>query len=693
MKKLKTILQHNILYYVVLLIAIIFYLISNNLEYITIYDEFNSEEFIITNLTIYDYGLKLNLKGNEKVIGYLYTKEENETNKLLKTYSIGNKVLITGKRKDITNNTVPNTFNYKKYLSNNKIYNVIEITKIEKIKSKTSIFYKAKDKLLQRGKKLNKSYPYINSLLFGVNTYLDEEVMTSYRENGISHLFAISGLHISVFIYLISTILDKLKTHQLVKSIIIISFLLFYMFLTNFSMSVLRGAIFTCFLLLNKLFTLEINNINLLLLTLSIILFINPLNLNNVGLQYSFLVSLCLLKYTNLIKGNKLKQMLIVSSIAFLVSYPITVNNFYQVNFLSILYNLVFVPYVSFILLPFTLISYVFPGLDDFLFLLIKIIESLSQFLNTINIGKISMCKISTAFIVLYFVIICKLLNSKNKKRVKYLVFLIVFLLINYLSPLKKDNYIIFLDVGQGDSSLININNNVTMIDTGGIVSHDNKEYRYKISKNKLIPYLKSVGIKKINNLILTHGDFDHMGEAKYLVENFKVKNVIFNCGEYNDLEKDLIKVLDRKNIKYQSCISKLDIGDTELKFLQTREYDNENDNSNVIYTEKNNKKYLFMGDAGIDKEKDILEKYNISNVDVLKVGHHGSNTSSSEEFIDEVNPKYSVISVGKNNRYGHPNEEVLNTLGNSKIYRTDQDGSIMFKIRNNKLKIETCSP
>ena len=139
MKKLKTILQHNIIYYVVLLIAIIFYLISNNLEYITIYDEFNSEEFIITNLTIYDYGLKLNLKGKEKVIGYLYTKEENETNKLLKTYSIGNKVLITGKRKDITNNTVPNTFNYKKYLSNNKIYNVIEITKIEKIKSKKDI--------------------------------------------------------------------------------------------------------------------------------------------------------------------------------------------------------------------------------------------------------------------------------------------------------------------------------------------------------------------------------------------------------------------------------------------------------------------------------------------------------------------------------------------------------------------------
>ena len=99
------------------------------------------------------------------------------------------------------------------------------------------------------------------------------------------------------------------------------------------------------------------------------------------------------------------------------------------------------------------------------------------------------------------------------------------------------------------------------------------------------------------------------------------------------------------------------------------------------------------MGDAGVDKEKDILDKYNLSNVDVLKVGHHGSKTSSSKEFIDEINPKYGIISVGKNNRYGHPNKEVLNNLENSKIYRTDQDGSIMFKIKNDKLEIETCSP
>ena len=182
------------------------------------------------------------------------------------------------------------------------------------------------------------------------------------------------------------------------------------------------------------------------------------------------------------------------------------------------------------------------------------------------------------------------------------------------------------------------------------------------------------------------------MGEAINLVENFKVEKVIFNCGSYNELEKELIKVLDKKKIKYYSCIKKLNIDKNKLYFLQTKEYDNENDNSNVIYTELNGYKFMFMGDAGVDKEKEILDKYNLSDIDVLKVGYHGSKTSSSKVFINEINPKYSIISVGKNNRYGHPNKEELNNLSDSKIYRTDQDGSIMFKIKNNKLKIETCS-
>ena len=150
--------------------------------------------------------------------------------------------------------------------------------------------------------------------------------------------------------------------------------------------------------------------------------------------------------------------------------------------------------------------------------------------------------------------------------------------------------------------------------------------------------------------------------------------------------------MLEKKNIKYYSCIKKLNIDNSKLHFLQTKEYDNENDNSNVIYTKLDGYKFMFMGDAGVEKEKEILEKYNLSNIDVLKVGHHGSKTSGVRTFINKINPKYSIISVGMNNRYGHPNKEGLNDLKQSKVYRTDQDGIIMFKIKNDKLKIKTSS-
>jgi len=261
-----------------------------------------------------------------------------------------------------------------------------------------------------------------------------------------------------------------------------------------------------------------------------------------------------------------------------------------------------------------------------------------------------------------------------------------------------NSNLLYFLDVKQGDSVLITSpkNSEVTMIDTGGKIKYQKEECEKQNKEYNLtdttIDFLKSMRIRKIDTLILTHGDYDHMGEAINLVDNFKVEKVIFNCGEFNELEQKLIKVLNKKKIPYYSCIEELNIDDNKLYFLNNKDYGNENDNSSVIYTELNNYKFLFMGDAGVEVEEDLIEKYNLNNIDVLKVGHHGSKTSSGEEFIDEINPKYSIISVGKNNRYGHPNDGVLENLKDSKIYRTDQDGSVMFKIKNDKLEIETCT-
>ena len=153
------------------------------------------------------------------------------------------------------------------------------------------------------------------------------------------------------------------------------------------------------------------------------------------------------------------------------------------------------------------------------------------------------------------------------------------------------------IDVGQGDSFLFHSNNNIFLVDTGGSFYDDNN-----VNSTKVSNVLKSLGIRKIDYIFITHGDYDHMGEAINLVNNFKVEKVIFNCGEFNELEKDLIKVLDKKKIPYYSCIKELNVDDNKLYFLNNKDYGNENDNSSVVYTEFNNHKFLFIGDAGIEK-------------------------------------------------------------------------------------------
>jgi competence protein ComEC len=286
--------------------------------------------------------------------------------------------------------------------------------------------------------------------------------------------------------------------------------------------------------------------------------------------------------------------------------------------------------------------------------------------------------------IVVYYVVVL-FIFYKNEYRLSILLVLIV--VIDLLMPyLDSSSYVYLFDVGQGDSSLIisSFRREVILIDTGGSQNYD--------VSSGYISFLKSMGVKSIDWLVISHGDYDHMGEAVNLVNNFTVKKVVFNCGEFNELEQDLIKVLDKKKISYYSCIKELYVDNQKLYFLNNKDYGNENDNSSVIYTELNNHKFLFMGDAGVEVEEDLIEKYNLNDIDVLKVGHHGSKTSSSKEFINKIEPKSSIISVGKNNRYGHPNKEVLNNLSDSIIYRTDKDGSVMFKTKNNKLKVETCS-
>ena len=571
-------------------------------------------------------------------------------------------------------------------LSKNTYYSIKsdDITLISKNKN---ILYKLKSYLINRISKIEKS-EYLNTFILGDSSGIKDDILKSYRENGISHLFSVSGMHITLLSTIILYILNKIKKSNL-NYLFVIVFLLVFMFLTSFTPSVIRATYLFIFMYLNKLFKLNLSTIRILLIILCINLIINPFNIYNVGFKFSYMVSIYLIIFSKLINRykNYIVKIFITSFISFLAGIPIMINNYFSINIITIINNIIFVPLVSIIIFPFSLIVMLIPNLGVVYKIIINILENLSIFINNFKI-EIILCHIDIFIVILYYIIITLILYNIYKRKYKYIFFLFIILFIHSnINYIRSNIFITFIDVGQGDSALIHLSHNKgdVLIDTGGI-------YNYNIS-NEIINYLKSEGIKDIDYLILSHGDYDHMGEAINLVNNFKVEKVILNCGEYNDLEKELIKVLDKNKIKYYSCIKELNIDNNKLYFLQTKEYDNENDNSNVIYTELNGYKFMFMGDASITTEKEIMSKYNLPTIDVLKAGHHGSRTSSSIEFINEIKPKYSLISVGKNNRYGHPNKEVLDNLDNSKIYRTDIDGSIMFKIKNNKLRIETCSP
>ena len=681
MRKLKTILNLKQKYTFILFITFIIYaLIITSIPMKTTYKE-NDSTFEGNILSIKKYDTKTTF----------IIKEKNKTEKILVNYyetidkiNLGDKVKIKGTLKLPSKNTVPNLFNYRKYLNNNNIYYILTASEITKIKNNTKILTHYKNKL-QKYINRKKAHTYLNIFILSNKNDLDKEVLNSYQTNGLSHLFSISGMHITLLLGTILKLLDKVSYNRYYKYILLIIILIIYMYLTDFTPSILRSGIMFILLTLNKLFNFKIKTKNIIMLTFIIIVLINPYYIYNLGFQLSYLISFYLIIFAHIINKHKnyFKKLSITSLISFLVSFPIIISNYYQVNLLSILINLLFVPIISYIVLPLAFITLILPT-DSLLILTMDILEGISLSLTNINYLLLELPKPSIYLIIIYYAIITLLLINK-----KCFISLLTTIFIHKISINFNPNMeILFLDVSQGDSILLHYPHNKynILIDTGG-------NYNYEISKNIIIPYLKSKGINKIDYLILTHGDYDHMGESINLIENFKVEKVIFNCGKFNDLEKELIKVLEKKKIKYYSCIKELNIDNSKLYFLQTKEYDNENDNSSVIYFNYYNYKFLFMGDASTEREKDILEKYNLKDVDFLKVGHHGSNTSSSEEFINSINPKYSLISVGKNNRYGHPNKEVLDTLNDSKIYRTDQDGSIMFKIKKDKLQIETCSP
>ena len=672
MLKLRTILLCNYPYYLLLIFVVIISIPRLIIPKTSIYSINDTKVTgIVISVKEKNTTKEIILKSNEKVLVY-YNKEIN--------LKLGDKIKVTGEFKYPSKATTKYLFNYKKYLYHKNIFYIVNATSINKISTSQNIYYILKNKLLNR----MKNSPYLQAFILGDKSSITQDVSKSFQENGISHLLAISGMHITLLSQIILKVLKKLKVNETTRYKITSLILIFYLQLIGLSASSLRGVLFFILFSINNIYYFYIKPENIFIVVLSLTLLKNPHFIYDIGFQYSYLISITLILTSKLITGNYLQKLLKTSLISFLVSIPISLYNYFQINLMSIIYNLFFVPLVSLIIFPLSLIVLFIKPLEPLYNILTFILEKTSLFLGNIQLGKLIFQRLPGIIYIVYLILILMVFIGLNKSDKRPYLILLIVLFIHYISPsFTNATYIKMIDVGQGDSILIHSKGESILIDTGGKSNSETSSIVY----NTTIPLLKSLGIKKLKYLLLSHGDADHMGEAKYLVKKFKVENIIINEGDINYLEKELMSI--RNNITIGVEGTYISCGDIDLVQLN-KDLEEENDSSQIYFATYQDYTFLFMGDASIKSEKYIMDNYDLGEIDFLKVGHHGSKTSSSKSFINQISPKYSLISAGKDNKFNHPNDSVLQILKDSTIYRTDVAGTVTFKIKNNKLKIMT---
>ena len=675
MNRLKILLQSKLFLVIFLLFTCLYVFITVKVIKYESKFSFNETKFIgqVMRIKITDYGYSVTVRSKEDLI--VYTEEF--------PYQLGDTILIEGELNPPSNNTVFNNFNYKEYLYQNKIFYTISANNIKLLEENQNIFFALKNKLIKYMDTF-KSHEYLKSFILGDTSYLNSDLYESYQINGICHLLAIGSSHITFLSLLLLFIFKKLKFNESLSRIILFSIIFLFLLFTDYPISIVRIYLYMIFSFLNKKLKLNLSSIKLFIFVLLITLFINPFYIYHKGFLYSYSISFILILNKDKLTGNYLMKLLKISFISFLYSIPFNIYFNFSINLFSIIYNLFYVSIFNIIVFPISFLALIFPFLDNIFYQIMNCLNYFSYFLNDFTLGIIILKKISFFILIIYLIIITYVIRDLFlKKKKSFLLLILIFIFHFYINDLVPNDYFVFIDVKQGDSSLFYSNNKTVLVDTGGI-------FNQQVSK-KTILMLKSFGIKKIDYLFLTHGDYDHMGDSIYFLNNFQVSNVIFNSNEMNDLEQELLEELKRKKINYNIGYQGMTytVNNLKIKLLNTA-YQDENDSSLVLYMLFNDKKILLMGDASKTVEQDLIDKYDLPNIDYLKVGHHGSKTSTSSNFVDVVNPKYSIISVGKNNLYNHPNAEVLANLSNTKIYRTDDNGSIFFKFKKNKVIIKT---
>lgn len=566
-------------------------------------------------------------------------------------FNIGDRLNITGKSEPLKMTTYESRFNFKEHLKNKGVSHQLIVKNIEITRRSRINIHQFKNRFLSMFD--NDTATLISAFLFNDKDY-SSEVIGMIDRNSLLYLFTLSGTYLHLLFALCNYLL-LLRFSKKTSSILTFA-LLFPFALSSFTkIGTLR--VFGLYLLkfvndfvLKKRKFAHVELVSILAL---FFLIIDYHLVYQEAFYIGFLLSLFAPFLLNSLKFMAKKKRKFVSFVLFFtLMIPVQTSSSGSWNPLNLLFSPIFVIY-NLLLISSAMISVVIPIYKVVEFLAAGLIWIL-KITDTISI-RIPFGNWGGVFAILFYLVFLFFVYYLEAVRIKHAKIALLALLTlttGSVIPLQEPltNCVYFVNVGQGDSIIIKNKSYTVMIDTGGNKSFD-------MAEETLIPFMNKKKITHLDALILTHDDFDHSGAKDSLIENFKVKNLLTEAEQFP-----------------------YTVGDLTFYNLNTFDFEEENDKSLVLSLEFIHKKWLFTGDASVKTEEKILEKYNVD-CDILKVGHHGSNTSTSEKFLKATSPDEAIISCGEKNSYGHPHQEIIDRLKkyNIKIRRTDEEGTICY--------------
>jgi len=643
--------------------------------------------------------------------------------KLYDKLAIGNKLKLIGTLRKGRDERNPGEFDYYKYLQSKEIAGILYVREIKNVIQtdfSVNLFYnsifEARKWISNRIDKLHnrETASLLKGLLLADRSEIDYRTKESFINSGVIHVLAVSGLHVGFIVLIFMFLFSRVSIYP--RTILIIIGIICFLLITNSPASVFRATIMIVVMFMVYLSNRKYSSLNSLAIAAFILLLINPAEIFNPGFQLSFsAVASILIVYPILsskikTENKALKFLLLFSAVSFsaqIGTLPFTLIYFQKLSIIALFANLLVIPIIGIIvgLGVLTIFVSIFSTILAIYFGSANMLATniLMEIVNFTGTQQFSFLFIPNFSIIdgiifyVYFSVIIYSIQKFNNIYASIILYLLIGLNLYFIlqiddKQLLPDNLlsIVMIDIGQGDGIFIKFPNGKTaLIDAG------NANLDFDNGERIITPLLRRLSIKQIDYGFISHVDSDHYKGFLYLIKNGWIKEIYkpqIDSSQQKDL--DLEQIINDCEVKlnYYSK-TKMSFGNVRLYILNDTtnyEYKNfdSNNNSGIIKIIHGNNSILFVGDAEKESERLMINEYGkFLKSDILKIGHHGSKSSSSQVFIDQVSPKIGLISAGLNNSFGHPTKLIIDRFTSSdvKLYRTDLEGAIIFQ-SNGKL-------